>query len=189
MPRVALIVVSMAAVASLKALNGAPASPSTQFRLGPTDVISVFVWKEPEISGTATIRPDGIITLPLIGELEASGKTPSQLEDVLRTRLKSYFTDPVVNVIVTEINSYKITVNGKVRRPDTYIVRRETTVLDALALAGGLREDADTGTVTIFRPTKRDPSVKDAINVDLKSLLHGTSGRILLHPQDTLYVN
>jgi polysaccharide biosynthesis/export protein len=173
--------------ASTNALNGTP-EPAEAFRLGAGDIITVVVWKQPQISETVTIRPDGRFSFPLVGELVAEGLTPKQLQNALTNKLKAFFTDPLVAVIVAEINSAKIVVSGKVRKPNTYVIRRETTVLDAIALAGGLREDAPGKTVVIFRMSQRDPGAKEAMQFDFKRLIH-ESGRILLRPLDTVYVN
>ncbi|HEY1338873.1 MAG TPA: polysaccharide biosynthesis/export family protein, partial [Bryobacteraceae bacterium] len=89
----------------------------SEYRLGPEDVIEVFVWKEPELSTTVALRPDGRISLPLAGEFDASGKTTAQLQNEIATQLTRYITEPVVNVMVKQINSLKISVLGEVRKP------------------------------------------------------------------------
>src|SRR5580693_6612339 len=100
----------------------APATSGTAFgqaeyRLGPEDVISVFVWKQPDLSTTVVIRPDRKISLPLLGEIDAAGKTASQLQTEIAEQLKQFVVDPRVNVIVKEINSPVISVLGQVRKP------------------------------------------------------------------------
>ncbi len=104
----------------------APARPGpgeAEYRLGPEDVIEVFVWKEPELTTTVTVRPDGRISLPLASELEASGKTAAELQQEITAKLSKYVVLPVVNVMVKQVNSLKISVLGEVRRPDVYRIQ------------------------------------------------------------------
>src|SRR6476646_1648358 len=91
---------------------------TSEYRLGPEDVLEVFVWKEPDLSTTVVVRPDGRISLPLANELEAGGKTVAQLQSEITTQLRRYISEPIVNVMVKQINSLKISVLGEVRKPD-----------------------------------------------------------------------
>jgi polysaccharide export outer membrane protein len=172
-------------------LAGAPQEPTatfgeSEYRLGPEDVISVFVWKQPDLSTTVMIRPDGKISLPLLGELDASGKTAMQLQTVIGKELQQYVVDPKVNVIVKEVNSPAISVLGQVRKPDRYKIRQRLTALDAIALAGGFTDFAKRDKVTIIRNKGSD---KIRIQVDLKKVLQQEHGEALyLQPLDTVYV-
>jgi polysaccharide export outer membrane protein len=121
------------------------------YELGPEDVVEVWIWKEPELSTTAVVRPDGMITIPLIGELQARGSTAVKLEEVIKQRLTKFISEPVVNVIVKEVNYPRISVLGQVRKPDVYRVRQRITVLEAIALAGGFTEYAKRDSVRILR--------------------------------------
>lgn len=161
---------------------------SGAYRLGPEDVIEVFVWKEPELSTTVTVRPDGRIAIPLAGEVTAAGQTPKELEQVMRSRLAEYLDVPVVTVTVKEINSPKVSVLGEVRRPGRHVISQSTTVLDAIAMSGGLTEFANPGKVTVLRKTG---SGVRRIPVDLKDWLRGrTAGKPLdLEPGDTVHVD
>jgi polysaccharide export outer membrane protein len=162
-----------------------PASSSNgEYFLGPEDVVEVWVWKEPELSTTAMVRPDGKISLPLIGEMEAKGKSALQLQDEVKKRLEVYLSQPVVTVIVKEVNYPKISVLGQVRKPDVYKLRQKITVLDAIALAGGFTEFAKRSRVVILRNSTSPPREYE---VDLKNPNRETV-QFYLQPFDTVYV-
>ena len=158
----------------------------SEYRLGPEDVIEVFVWKQPELSTTVVIRPDGKISLPLLGDLEATGKTAVQLQAMVTKQLLQYVTDPMVNVIVKEVNSPRISVLGQVHKPDRYHIKQRLTVLDAIALAGGFTDFAKRDKVTIIRNSGPD---KIRIQVNLKKVVQDGSGEVYyVEPLDTIYV-
>jgi polysaccharide export outer membrane protein len=128
--------------------------PRTQgYVIGPTDLLKIDVWKNNDLSVRVRVRPDGSITMPLIGEVRASGLKPAQLRDVINRRLATYIRDEsaVVTVTVVEVSSYKINVAGKVERPGIYSPRDFVTVLDALALAGGPTRFADSNGIIVIR--------------------------------------
>lgn len=127
------------------------------FVIGPTDVLQVNVWKNEELSGRMRVRPDGSITMPLIGELKAAGLTPEKLRDRIVARLAQYIKEEtaIVTVNVVEVNSYKIHVVGRVEHPGMFSPRDFITVLDAVALAGGPTRFARTDSIIVIR---RDPS-------------------------------
>ena len=108
----------------------------------PEDLIECFVYKEPELTATVVVRPDGMISLPLAGEIQATGKTAPELKTEITEKLREFIADPVVSVIVKEINSPKISVFGEVRKPDVFPIKQRMSVLDAIALAGGFTEFA-----------------------------------------------
>ena len=158
----------------------------SEYKLGPEDVIEVFVWKQPELSTTVVLRPDGNISLPLIGELEATGKTAVQLQEEVTARLLRYVAEPVVNVTVTEVNSPIISVLGQVNKPDRYLIKQRLTVLDAIALAGGFTDFAKRDKITIIRNGASD---KVRIQVNLKKVVQGGGGEVYyVEPLDTIYV-
>lgn len=166
--------------------QASPGFGKEEYRLGPEDVVEIFVWKEPELSRTVVVRPDGKISMPLITELEASGKTAAQLQTEITTKLRQLVTDPVVNVIVKEINSPKISVLGEVRKPDVYSIKHKVTVLDAIALAGGFTEFAKRDKVLVLR---NGSSGQQRIALNLKRLLKDGGGEVFyLEPSDTVYV-
>ena len=126
-----------------------PIAPS--YRLGPEDVLEISVWKDESLSRPVIVRPDGFISFPLVGEVLARGKTVDQFTDVFKTRLSRYVPNPTVSVTVTQINSYKIYVIGKVNRPGEFLVGHHTDVMQALSLAGGLTPFASQGKIKILR--------------------------------------
>jgi polysaccharide export outer membrane protein len=180
------------AAPALRADSRSPEAPAagsfgeSEYRLGPEDQIQFFVWKEPDLSTTVVVRPDGKVSLPLIGEIEAVGKTAKQLQDETAKRLHQFVTDPVVTVIVTQVNSPKISVLGQVKRPDVYRIKQRMTVLDAIALAGGFTEYADRDKVVIIRNGKWGVQ---RIKLNLKPLIKdGRSSLAYVQPADTVYV-
>jgi polysaccharide export outer membrane protein len=157
-----------------------------EYRLGPEDLIDVFVWKEPELAASVVIRPDGRISLPLTGELEASGKTAAELQNEITEKLRQYIANPVVSVMVKQINSLKISVLGEVRKPDVYKIKNRITVLDAIAMAGGFTDFAKQNNVIVLRTT---PSGSKKIRIKAKQAIadDGTAP-FYLQSLDTVYV-
>jgi polysaccharide export outer membrane protein len=180
------------AATAFTAENRPPEAPApgsfgeSEYRLGPEDQLQFFVWKEPDLSTTVVVRPDGKVSLPLIGEIEAVGKTAKQLQEETTKRLHQFVTDPVVSVIVTQVNSPKISVLGQVKRPDMYRLKQRMTVLDAIALAGGFTEYADRDKVVIIRNGKWGVQ---RIKLNLKPLIQdGKNSLAYVQPADTVYV-
>jgi polysaccharide export outer membrane protein len=158
----------------------------SEYRLGPEDVIDVFVWKEPDLSTTVVIRPDGRISLPLANELEASGKTAVQLQQEITEKLRQFISEPVVNVMVKQVNSLKISVLGEVRKPDVYRIKNRVTVLDAIAMAGGFTDLAKTSRVIVLRNAPTGPQ-RIKINVK-QAVAEESRAPFYLQPLDTVYV-
>ena len=154
---------------------------SAEFRLSREDVIEVSVWKEPELSRQVPIRPDGKIALPLVGEMQAEGKTPKALESEITKALQPLVRDPRVSVIVRDVNGRRVYVTGMVTHPGSFPLRSDLNVLQALALAGGLQEFADRGDIRILRADG-----KTAI-VSYDDLIDGKR-RIALSAGDTVVV-
>jgi polysaccharide biosynthesis/export protein len=125
--------------------------PGDDFLIGNEDVLTISVWKEPEISRSVPVRSDGRISLPLIGEVQAAGKTPKQLQTELTSSLAPYISAPAVTVIVTEIKSQRFNILGKVQRPGAYPLTPPMTIVDAIALAGGLRDFAKVKNIYVLR--------------------------------------
>src|SRR4051812_2852391 len=111
-------------------------APLNDYIIGPEDVLAVNVWKEPEASRTLPVRPDGKISLPLIGDIVASGRTTMQLQSEIKQQLRTYFTSPEVAVLVQEAKSHKFNIVGEVSKPGSYLLSNSMTVLDAIAVAG-----------------------------------------------------
>jgi polysaccharide biosynthesis/export protein len=119
--------------------------------IGPEDVLDISIWENMQISREVPVRPDGKISLPLVNDVQAAGLTPMQLRELLTRLLVPYIPIPAVSVIVREVNSFKVTVLGEVRTPGRYNVRSRSTVLDLLAMAGGLTEYAARGRIVVLR--------------------------------------
>src|SRR5437899_6346878 len=136
-----------------KAAQSAPALVD-DYRLAPGDKLRIEVYRDTQMSQSVQIRPDGKITLPLVGDLEANGRTPIELRDVITRQLKDYMTNPVVTVIVVETKAPVAYVMGEVNHPGAVPLQDEQlTVLQALALAGGLKDFADSKNIHILRRT------------------------------------
>src|SRR3984893_13573215 len=121
------------------------------FVIGNDDVLAINVWKEPDVSRSIPVRSDGKISLPLVGEVQATGRTPLKLEQEIAAKLKSYIAEPEVTVIVQQINSQKFNVLGMVARPGSYSLSNSATVLDAVAVAGGFRDFAKQKSIYVLR--------------------------------------
>ena len=137
-----------------------PPAPATltsadyNYHVGPSDVVNVIVWRNPELSMTVPVRPDGHITTPLIDDLDALGKTPTELERDMEKALAKYIRDPVVTVVVTSFTGpakEQVRVIGEAAKPQTLAYRKDLTVLDVMIAAGGLTDFADGNAARIFR--------------------------------------
>lgn len=168
------------------AQNGAGRDAS--FIIGNDDVLVIQVWKEPEVSRTLPVRTDGKISLPLAGELQATGRTPLQLEQDITNRLRTYITDPRVTVIVQEINSQKFNILGQVIRPGSYPLTRTTTVVDGIAVAGGFRDFAKQKGIYVLRQDASGHTQRIPFNY--KNAIKGKNPEqnIELKPGDTIVV-
>ena len=123
-----------------------------EYRIGPGDLLQISVWKNDAVSRTVPVRPDGKISLPLLNDLDAAGYTPMELRDVLVKKLAEYMPAPEVSVIVTEPRSFRVSVMGEVARPGRFELQSRTSVLDVLALAGGLNQYAAKSRIFVLRP-------------------------------------
>jgi polysaccharide export outer membrane protein len=155
--------------------------------IGADDVLSIVFWKDKEMSADAQVRPDGRIALPLINEVQAAGLTPEQLREKITEESKKYIEDASVTVVVREINSRKVFITGEINKPGTYPLTSPTTVMQLIAMGGGLREYADSKKIVIMRTEngkqKRLPfNYKDII--DGKNLQQNVE----LKPGDTVVV-
>ena len=145
---------SGAATASKPAPVAAPIDPKA-YVIGPEDVISVNVWREPANSGQFVVRPDGRIAIPLVGEVQAAGLTPARLSESIAQGLQKVMTHPEVTVGVERVNSKKYFIQGEINRPGAYSLAVPTSVLEALVNAGGFRDFANTKKIVILRGTER----------------------------------
>jgi polysaccharide export outer membrane protein len=155
--------------------------------IGPEDVLSVVFWRDKDMSSEVTVRPDGLITLPLINEVRASGVTPEQLRDTLMSAAAKYVEDPNVSVVVKAINSRKVFITGQVAKPGAYPLTAATTVMQLIAIAGGLHEFADAKNIIIMRTENGKPM---AYSFNYKDVLKrkNLKQNIELKPGDTVVV-
>jgi polysaccharide export outer membrane protein len=158
------------------------------FLIGNSDFLAVNVWREPEISRSFPVRSDGKISLPLIGEVQAAGRTPLQLEIEIAEKLRNYITDPQVTVIVQQINSEKFNILGQVGKPGTYPLIARTTVLDAIAGAGGFRDFAKRKGIYILR--KDEQGNQSRLPFNYKNVIEGKhfEQNVEIRPNDTIVV-
>ncbi len=158
-----------------------------EYIIGPTDILEIHVWREPDLSRTIPVRPDGKITLPLLNDVQASGLTPLELKAGIEKRLAEFVESPTVSVAVLEIHSKNIFVLGQVESPGRYPLQQGLTVLQALSLAGGLAEWADKGDVVILR---KENGKQSRIKFDYKNVSKGKNleKNIVLQPGDTIIV-
>jgi len=156
--------------------------------IGENDLLDIDVWKEREISRAIPVRPDGKITLPLIGEIQASGMTPLQLQDDIGKRLKGFIANPEVTVIVTDPRSHHFNVVGEVAKPGAYPLTGSMTVLDAIALTGGFRDFAKQTKIYVLRSMPDGTRAKLSFNY--KDAIKGKNLKndITLKPGDTIVV-
>lgn len=158
------------------------------FVIGNDDVLAINVWKEPDISRSIPVRSDGKISLPLVGEVQAAGRTPLRLEQEIASRLRNYISEPEVAVIVQQINSEKFNVLGQVVRPGLYPLTSSATVLDAIALAGGFRDFAKQKSIYILRRTPDGRVLRIPFNYKKAVTGQGSEQNIQVEPHDTIIV-
>ena len=161
--------------------SGAPVDPKT-YVIGPEDVISIGVFHEQELTRAESVRPDGKITMPLIGDIQAEGLTPERLKTQLKQALSTYINNPDVTITILQVNSKRYTIAGQVMRPGPAALVLPTKVFDALSSVG-FKDFANTKKIVIIRGTKR-------IKFNYNEVLHGKhlEQNILLEAGDTIYV-
>ena len=181
-----LICVALLLPVFLHDKSSSAAEPSP-YLIGPTDVLNIYVWKEPELTQDVTVLPDGKITFPLIGEIQAEGRTVTELKQDITEKLKDYVTAPEVTVVVRQINSRRVYTIGKVGRQGPFPLVPNMTVLQALSTAGGFAEWADEKRVLIIR---REGDKEVQIRFNYKDYISGKNldQNILLKPNDTIVV-
>ena len=163
----------------------APAAVNDEYRVGPGDKLRIEVYKDPQLSQSVQVRPDGKITLPLVGDMEATGRTPIELRDTIATSLKDYINNPTVTVIVVEALASQVYVMGEVTHPGTMQLHGPTTILQALAMAGGFKEFANTKDVKVLRP---HGSGIETIKFNYKDVINGDAKPFYLRSGDTVIV-
>lgn len=160
-----------------------------EYQIGPSDVLSITIWNHEDMNRTLTVRPDGMISFPLVGEILVVGLTPAQLQDVMESALAKYINivEGEVSVMVDEVHSYKVSVLGRVRLPGRFEFQSQATVLDALAQAGGLTDFASSSDILILRPGPEDVT---RIRFDYREVLRSedVDGRLFIFPGDIILV-
>ena len=156
------------------------------FVIGNDDLLAINVWKEPDFSQKIQVRSDGKISLPLLGEIQATGLTPLQLERDLTAKLRNYITKPEVTVMVEQINSKKFNILGQVARPGSYSLALAPTIVDAIAIAGGPRDFAKQKSIYILRENPGGGQPRIVFNY--KDFLKGKTQNVKLEPHDTVVV-
>ena len=167
-----------------------PDPRKSEFIMGSSDVLRITVWRNPELSTDAVVRPDGTISMPLVGDLQAAGRTSVQLKEDIVKRLRAYIKDEsaIVTVAITAINSYRFVISGNVERPGAYSSNHYVTVAEALALAGGPNKFADAGGTVIIRANAA--GVTRRVPIDYTGVVTGArpNENIVVLAGDTIYV-
>ncbi len=176
-----------AACASTRPSDRVADRPDTgEYRIGREDVLEVVVWHEPELTRVVPVRPDGKISLPLAGEVEAAGRTPAELQARLSRALEPYIRDIQVAVLVREINGARVFVLGEVTKPGGFPLRGPLSVMQAIALAGGRTEFAKDQIVWL---RQQAGGKTERVSLSFRDLVTGVAvGALWLRPGDVLYV-
>jgi polysaccharide export outer membrane protein len=162
--------------------------PPPGYVIGARDLLSVIFWRDKDMSAEVSVRPDGMISLPLINEVKAEGLTPDQLRDQVVQRAARYVSDPTVSIVVREINSRQVFITGEVSKPGAYSLMMPTSVMQLISLAGGLREYARAKDIVILR--NEPGGTQKAIPFNYKDVINRKklTQNILLQPGDTVIV-
>ena len=166
---------------------GAAVEVPLDYVIGPEDILGIVFWREPEISGDVTVRPDGRVSLPMIGEMVAAGHRPQELQQRILAAAAKFINEPNVSVVVRAINSLKIFVTGRVTTPGQHSLKGPMTAMQAIALAGGVTEYADAKNITILRTTGGKTA---SFKFNYRDVARGKKleQNIMLKPGDTLVV-
>ena len=193
--RAVLLAVALLPVPSGYAQQPAADGCPTAYVIGPEDVLDIAVWDSPELTRTVPVRPDGKISLPLLNDVTAAGLTPMQLRDALTKALTEFLPTPAVSVLLREIHSVKVSVIGQVKTPGRYELKDRATVLDVLALAGGLTEYAARGRIVVLRQepagTSQIPFPYDKLTAKNRSKNGSPAGgqeNLCVHSGDVVFV-
>lgn len=169
------------------AVRTVPTDLPPDYRIGAEDVLDIVFWREKDLSAEVVVRPDGKIALPLLNDLQAAGLTPVELRATLLEAARKYVADPNVTVVVKQINSRKVFITGEVEKPGTYPLGGPTTVMQLIAMAGGLKEYAKGGRILVMRvEAGRQVAYRFSYSDILKRVR--LSQNIQLKPGDTVVV-
>lgn len=178
---------SVKTLASHQQANEATSPSDVSYIIGPGDILSIDVWKEEEMSKQVSVRLDGMISLPLVDDVKAAGLTSAELREQLEEKYKDFVDVPEVSVTVLESRSKRIYLLGKVARPGEYPMQKDMTVVQAISLAGGLAEWADSKDIKLIRKIN---GVERTFLVDYDAIVSGDdlSQNVQLQPDDTIFV-
>ena len=170
---------------SQKQAQGEVVADSSQYIIGPEDILYVHVWKEDTLSRTVPVRIDGKISLPLVDEVAAAGLTPLQLKENLIKRFRDFVDIPNVSVIVMEANSFKVFVSGQVRTPGVLRLRSETSILQVIPMVGGFTEWANEKKILVIR---KEGGQEKRIVINHKRIVDGKDPNFIVKSGDTIIV-
>lgn len=162
---------------------------TSDYIIGPEDVLDITVWKNVDLSKTVQVRPDGQISMPLIGDISAVGKTTGGLRAEIAARLTSFMENPTVSIVVSQVNSYAVYVLGEVVKPGKYPLKSKTTLLQAVTLAGGFTPVAARNKIVVFR-FRKDNEGLQKLNASYDDIVlrDGSHQNIELKPGDQIVV-
>ena len=183
----AAVPVPQAVSSSAPVAAAAPIAVPSDYVIGADDVLSVVFWRDKDLSGDVTVRPDGRISLPLVNELQAAGLSPDQLRDQIAKAAAKYVEDPTITVVVKQINSRKVFITGQVAKPGAYTLNKPISVLQLISMAGGLLEFAKKKDIVIARA---EGGEQHTLKFNYKDVLQGKNlaQNIQLKPGDTVLV-
>ena len=178
------------AAAAVSAPKPPASNAPPDYLIGPDDVLSVGFWRDKDLSGDVVVRPDGMISLPLVNDIQAAGLTPEQLRVNITAAASKFVEEPTVIVVVKQINSRKVFVVGNVAKPGTYPLAGPMTVVQLIALAGGLSEYADKEHILVMRVGKKADGEPVSFRVNYGEVMKGKKMKqnIDLKPGDTVMV-
>jgi polysaccharide export outer membrane protein len=171
--------------APARAVQGAVATDSDQYIIGPEDILYINVWREESLSKTVPVRMDGKISLPLVDDVQASDLTPLQLKDVLTKKMQKVIDNPTVSVTVIEANSFKVYVSGQVKNPGAQRLRSETSFVQLMIIVGGFTDWANQKKILIIR---KEADKDKRITVNYKKIIEGDEPDIAIKRGDTVIV-
>jgi polysaccharide export outer membrane protein len=167
--------------------QGEASAPGPEFLLGPEDVLEISVWKDEALTKHVVVRPDGKISFPLIGDMVAQGRTVEALRQAVENKIREYVPDAPVTVLLVQLGSPKVYVVGKVGKPGVYVMGQKLTVLQLLAVAGGMTPFSDSDDILIIRT---EDGKSKTIKFDYKRVAGGKDleQNVVLQPGDTIVV-